>query len=210
MNRLIAGLLLSTFFASGCAALIYQLVWQRYLFAGLGVDMDSVTIVVATFMLGIGLGGALGGYLADRHPTKRIVIYALAELTLGLIGLASPWLLSFLPHGQQLGWGYGTVTAFAMLALLIPTAIMGTTLPLLTVEFDDTYANVGVSVGMLYGANTFGAAFGAWLTSHVLFMSFGLQMSAYTAASMNLICFALALVALAVKRPGNGPVALSF
>ena len=60
MKKLSSVLIALTFFASGCAALVYQVVWQRYLFTGLGVDIDSVTLIVSSFMLGIGIGGALG------------------------------------------------------------------------------------------------------------------------------------------------------
>lgn len=196
MNRFISFLLLLTFFASGSAALVYQLVWQRYLFNGLGVDIDSVTLIVSTFMLGIGLGGASGGWLADRFPARRVKFYAAAELLLCVIGLSSPWLLGLLPQLNALGWNYGLISVTAMALLLVPTAIMGATLPLLTMEFDQTHSNVGVSVGMLYFFNTLGASFGAWLVGHVLFMRWGLQASAYGAALTNLLCFACAMAAV--------------
>lgn len=195
MHRFISFLLLLTFFASGCAALVYQMVWQRYLFNGLGVDIDSVTLIVSTFMLGIGLGGAAGGWLADYYPQRRVQLYAAAELLLCLIGFASPKLLGFLPDLNGLGWSYWSISATAMALLLIPTSIMGTTLPLLTIEFDATRANVGVSVGLLYFFNTLGAAFGTWMVVHVLFMQWGLQASAYSAAAINLLCFLCAIVA---------------
>lgn len=210
MNRFISFLLLLTFFASGSAALIYQLVWQRYLFTGLGVDIDSVTLIVSTFMLGIGLGGATGGWLADRFPGRRVQFYATAELLLCLIGLSSPWLLGMLPQLNGLGWSYGLISFTAMVMLLVPTAIMGTTLPLLTMEFDQTHANVGVSVGMLYFFNTLGAAFGAWLVGHVLFKYWGLQASAYGAAFTNLLCFVCALLAVGIQgRQGMGQLAMN-
>lgn len=200
MNRFISLLLLLTFFASGCAALIYQLVWQRYLFNGLGIDIDSVTLIVSTFMLGIGLGGAAGGWLADHYPQRRVHLYATAELMLCVIGLFSPWLLGFLPALNGLGWSYWSINAVAMALLLVPTSIMGTTLPLLTMEFDNTRANVGVSVGLLYFFNTLGAAFGTWGVGHVLFMHLGLQASAYSAAVINLLCFVCAMVAVGLQN----------
>lgn len=195
MNQLISLLLLLTFFASGSAALMYQLVWQRYLFNGLGVDIDSVTLIVSTFMLGIGLGGAGGGWLADRYPRQRVQWYAVAELLLCLIGVSSPWLLGFLPHLNGWGWSYWGISAMAMALLLVPTSIMGTTLPLLTMEFDETRENVGVSVGMLYFSNTLGAAFGTWIVGAVLFMHYGLRASAFSAAAINLLCCICAIVA---------------
>lgn len=200
MAGLISLLLLITFYASGSAALMYQLVWQRYLFAGVGVDIDSVTLIVSTFMLGIGLGGALGGWLADRFPFHRIQWYAVAELLLCILGACSPMVLGLLPSLHQLGWGYWTISILAMLVLLIPTVVMGTTLPMLTIEFDQSRSNVGVSVGMLYFVNTLGAASGAWLVSHVLFMFQGLAFTAYLAAVTNFACFMCAMLAWQIQR----------
>jgi predicted membrane-bound spermidine synthase len=204
MTRLISFLLLSTFFASGCAALIYQLVWQRYLFTGLGVDIDSVTLIVATFMLGIGIGGALGGWLADRRPHARLKMYAMAELALAVIGLSSPWLFSGVQSMGASGLSYGAVSVVAVVVVLLPTVIMGTTLPLLTLHFDETLANVGVSVGMLYFFNTLGAAFGAWLTANVLFMHWGLDASVWVAAAINLTCFGVSLLAAKLSDQSRG------
>lgn len=200
MNRLISILLLLTFFASGSAALVYQLVWQRYLFNGLGVDIDSVTLIVSTFMLGIGLGGAGGGWLADHFPQQRVQWYAAAELLLCVIGASSPWLLGFLPSLNAWGWSYWSISAVSMAVLLVPTSIMGTTLPLLTMEFDETRENVGVSVGVLYFFNTLGAAFGTWIVGAVLFMHYGLRASAFSAAAINLLCCVCAITAYRLQR----------
>lgn len=195
MKKMAPVLIALTFFASGCAALIYQLVWQRYLFTGLGVDIDSVTLIVSTFMLGIGVGGALGGWLADKRPRDRLKMYALAELALAVIGVSSPWLFAGIQSLSGLGWHYGGVGAVAVVTVLLPTTIMGTTLPLLTMYFDESLANVGVSVGVLYFFNTLGAAFGAWLTANLLFMVGGLNVSAWSAAFVNLCCFVCTLLA---------------
>ena len=200
MGRFISFLLLLTFFASGSAALVYQLVWQRYLFNGLGVDIDSVTLIVSTFMLGIGLGGAWGGWLADRYPQRRVQCYAAAELLLCVAGAGSPVLLNCIPDLNGLGWSYWSICVTAMTLLLVPTSIMGATLPLLTMEFDETYANVGVSVGMLYFFNTLGAAFGTLMAGHVLFMYGGLRVSAFSAAATNFLCFFCAVVAAWLQR----------
>lgn len=200
MKKFSSALIALTFFASGCAALVYQIVWQRYLFTGLGVDIDSVTLIVSSFMLGIGIGGALGGWLADRLPRERLRLYALAELGLAVIGFASPWLFAAMQSLGSWGWSYGSVAFIAILMVLVPTTIMGATLPLLTMFFDESLTNVGVSVGMLYFFNTLGAAFGAWLTANILFMHWGLNTSAWTAAAINLGCFATTSLAARLSR----------
>lgn len=201
--KIASSLILITFFSSGCAALIYQIVWQRYLFTGLGVDIDSVTLIVSTFMFGIGIGGAFGGWLADSRAPQRLSMYAKAELALAIIGVASPWIFSHVQSMGASGWSYWAVSALAVFVVLIPTIIMGTTLPLLTMYFDEKLKNVGVSVGMLYFFNTLGAAVGAFLTAHVLFMNWGLNASAWFAALINLGCFGCTLVAAALSSADN-------
>ena len=81
------------FFVSGVAALVYQVCWQRLLFAAFGVDIDSVTIIVSVFMLGLGLGALVGGDLADRRPAWALRFFAFAELGIGIFGLFSPGLI---------------------------------------------------------------------------------------------------------------------
>lgn len=212
MTKLVSSLILATFFASGCAALVYQLVWQRYLFTSLGVDIDSVTLIVSAFMLGIGAGGALGGWLADRWPRERLKMYALAELALAIIGAASPFLFAGIQHISASGMSYVSVSVVAIALVFLPTTIMGTTLPLLTIHFDETLSNVGVSVGMLYFFNTLGAAFGASLTARIFFMHWGLDISAWIAAFINFCCFIFTLSAakLSTNIDRQKPCTLKF
>ena len=99
---LLDAVLLLSFFISGCSALIYQVSWQRALYGLIGVDMDSITIIVSVFMLGIGLGGMLGGWLSDRFPRQRLRWYAGIELSIALYGGASLWLLQVLQAGYVL------------------------------------------------------------------------------------------------------------
>lgn len=97
-------LLLLSFFISGCSALIYQVCWQRSLYGVIGVDMDSITIIVSVFMLGIGMGGMIGGWLSDHYPVQRLGLYAGAELSIALYGASSLWLLQGLETGDYVGW----------------------------------------------------------------------------------------------------------
>src|ERR1700676_60017 len=83
-------LLLSVlFFFSGMPALIYQIVWQRALFAIYGVNAESVAVVVSAFMLGLGLGSLAGGRISARFPRQGILIFGLAELGIAVFGLFS-------------------------------------------------------------------------------------------------------------------------
>src|SRR5437899_4320689 len=77
------------FFCSGFPALIYQLTWQRALFRIFGVNIESVTIVVAAFMLGLGLGSLAGGWLSRRRDIPLLPLFATIELMTGAFGLVS-------------------------------------------------------------------------------------------------------------------------
>lgn len=195
MSKLISILILTTFFASGCSALVYQLVWQRYLFVSLGVDIDSVTLIVSAFMLGIGIGGALGGWIADERAGLRLRIYGLFELALAVLGFLSPWFFGGVNSLIDYGWSSFAINMVAIFVIIIPTTLMGATLPLLTLYFDETLDNIGVSVGKLYFVNTLGAAAGVWLTSHYLYVEWGLRASVWFAAAVNLLCCMCAVVA---------------
>src|SRR6204780_1913572 len=77
------------FFFSGFPALIYQLTWQRALFRTFGVNIESVTIVVTAFMLGLGLGSLAGGWLSKRRAIPLLPLLAAIELMTGCYGLVS-------------------------------------------------------------------------------------------------------------------------
>src|SRR5215831_10656641 len=118
------------FFFSGFPALIYQLTWQRALFRIFGVNIESVTIVVTAFMLGLGLGSLAGGWLSKRRGVPLLPLLAVIELLTAAFGLAS---LAIFDRVGELVIGLPlTVTAAAALALVIvPTLLMGATLPVL-------------------------------------------------------------------------------
>src|ERR1700755_2626811 len=76
------------FFFSGFPALIYQLTWQRALFRIFGVNVESATIVVTAFMLGLGLGSLAGGLVSKRRiPVLRLL--AAIELATAVFGIFS-------------------------------------------------------------------------------------------------------------------------
>src|SRR5438552_16002784 len=77
------------FFSSGMPALIYQIVWQRTLFAIYGVNSESVAVVVTAFMVGLGLGSLLGGWLSMKFPHRAILLFGVAEFSVALFGLLS-------------------------------------------------------------------------------------------------------------------------
>lgn len=194
--RMLDAVLLSSFFLSGVCALIYQVGWQRSLYGIIGVDIDSITIVVSVFMLGIGIGGMLGGWFADFLPKKKIQIYAIAELTIAIYGFFSLLLLQTMDAWLvRVGGGSVSSGLGSLLFLALPTLLMGITLPLLTMVFNEWQENIGVSVGQLYFINTLGAATGAGLVPFVLLHLMPLDSVIRLAALGNLVVAGLALFA---------------
>jgi hypothetical protein len=171
------------FLISGFAALIYQIVWQRALFAAFGVNIES--IVVSLFMFGLGVGSLVGGYLSSRFPANGPLLFLACELGIGAFGIVSLPLIASV-SAATIHTSLAT-TALAVYALLcLPTMLMGATLPILVAHLHRYYHNVGQSVGLLYCINTLGSAIACFLTAELLFFFFGEHTAVLIAAACNL------------------------
>lgn len=180
----------AAFFLSGGAALIYQIAWQRVLFVALGADMESVTIIVSTFMFGLGVGAAVGGLLADRFPRRILPLFCTAEGCIALYGLISVNLLLW--SADRFVAVSRPAAALISFALLAPaTVCMGATLPMLIAHAVATSKNVGVSTGTLYLVNTLGAAAGALAVGFFLLSWLDLRQVVASAAGLNLAACAI-------------------
>jgi predicted membrane-bound spermidine synthase len=191
--------LVPLFAVSGIAALVYQICWQRMLVMTFGADIESLTIIVSAFMLGLGLGALVGGQLADRFRDRIIEMFATAELVIGLFGAFSPLLIPAVGdvamHGPP-----AVVAATSFLLLLVPTSLMGATLPMLVAYCVQTYRTIGATIGLLYFVNTMGAAAGAAITGFVWFYFFGLEATIHSAAALNVAVGAGAWLLLRRRR----------
>jgi predicted membrane-bound spermidine synthase len=150
------------------------------------VDMESVTVIVSTFMLGLGVGALAGGQCADRFPGQLLSMFALIELGIAVFGCLSPWLI----HTVGAATARDSLALLAIvnfLLLLMPTMLMGATLPILVAYVVRRYRNIGVSIGVLYFANTLGAALGAGLTGMLVLYYLGLSSTIRVAAALNLL-----------------------
>jgi predicted membrane-bound spermidine synthase len=176
--------LIALFCVSGMAALMYQVCWQRLLFEGFGVDIESVTIIVSTFMLGLGLGSLAGGELADRYPRHLVSLFGAVELATAAFGLVSPFLIRAAGR-LMVDHSLPAIGAVNFALLLVPTTLMGSTLPILVTHTVRSYGNIGVSVGTLYFANTLGAALGAAFTGFLALYYLGLTSTIHLAALLN-------------------------
>lgn len=200
---------LPLFFASGTAALVYQIVWQRLLTFFSGADVFSATLIVAVFMAGLGCGSLAGGHLADRLSARgRVLAFAAAETGTAAFALASVPLL----HGfffLRLGPLALPLWATALLlfaVLLVPTFLMGLTLPLLARVVTTSAGQAGRRIGALYGWNTLGAALGAFATVWLGVRALGFAGTVHVAAALNLGCAAVALlIALGQRRAAAPP-----
>ena len=196
-------LVLLLFFLSGAAGLVYEVVWTRQLSLIFGISVFAVSAVLAAYMGGLALGSMLFGRWVDRHRNP-VRTYAWLEIGIGISALAVPFALKAIEpiylsianvlEGQFLAFNFARAT-LAVLVLLVPTTLMGATLPLLVSHATARSHNVGRSVGMLYFANTLGAAAGAFAAGMVLLGMFGLAGTVNGAAVLNLL-LAVAVITL--------------
>jgi spermidine synthase len=177
-------LLSALFLCSGMPALIYQIVWQRALFLIYGVNSQSVAIVVGIFMLGLGLGSLLGGRLSSMFPKQGILLFACAELGVALFGLASLHLFHWFAAFSS-GASLPAVVFYTSILLLIPTTLMGATLPLLVEQLVRSSGSVASSVSRLYFVNTLGSAIACYLCAAFLLRSFSQSGAVSFAAILN-------------------------
>ncbi len=174
------------FFFSGFAALVYQVVWQRVLFATFGTNIESVTVIVSVFMFGLGVGALAGGQVQKHFPHRLLEYFIGAEIAIGLFGLIS------IPLIQTVGWWAPHDSLLSLIAvtyalLALPTMLMGSTLPLLVGYLQRHYRNLGTIVGKLYAYNTLGSALASLLTVMLLFTMMGRQSTLIVAAACNML-----------------------
>ena len=190
------------FFVSGFPALLYQLVWQRALFRIFGVNIESVTIVVTAFMVGLGLGSLAGGWLSKRGSLKLLPLLAVIELATGVFGLFS--LAIFDVVGElALGMPLWSTAAVTLALVLVPTLLMGATLPILVGHLSQKLGNTGRSVGLLYYVNTLGAGAACLVGLAAIFPFTGMQGAVRIAVALNVLVAASALY-LHWRGLGNG------
>ncbi len=190
------------FFLSGFAAVLYQVIWQRLLVFFSGADVYSITIIVAAFMAGLGLGNVAGGKLADRlGPAASLRAFAAAELAIGIFGFFSKFLFYDVLYTQlpQLGDNIIVATIVLFASLLVPTCLMGVSLPLLSRALTHDVGDAGRIIGSLYGWNTLGAAAGAFTTTWILIPNFGLEGASLWGAASYVLC-AIGAFAIGARR----------
>jgi spermidine synthase len=190
-------LLVLLFFGSGCAALIYEIVWFQMLELVIGSSAISLGVLLGTFMGGMCLGSLLSPRLISRnyHPLR---VYGVMELGIGIIGLL---LLVGIPlvSGLYTAWaGQGAIGmvlrgVVAGICLLPPTMLMGATLPAISRWVQATPQGVSW-IGFFYGGNIGGAVIGSLLAGFYLLRVFNVSVATFTAAAINLAVASLSLL----------------
>src|SRR5258706_3169103 len=204
MRSRAARLYSSLFSRGGATGRVYDLVWSRFLYQFFGSTTKSVTTVVAGYMGGLGLAAWLFGRIADRTD-RPAVLYGRLEIAIGVFGVLSPLVLG-LAHWLYLGTaaalaldGSASVAlrfGLAAMVLLIPTTLMGGTLPALTRAFTgDDRSLLKPSLGRLYGLNTLGAMAGTAPPRCFLIEIVGRRVLPCATPGVN-----LAFVIVAIKR----------
>lgn len=203
------------FFLSGMAALIYQVVWVRSLTLVFGGSHQAVAAVLAIFMAGLGFGGYLIGRRVDgvRRP---LALYGALELgiaasALGVMALLRvyPAVYVVLARGGDESTLYLTVvrTLFSIVALGVPTVLMGGTLPVLSRLVASGPAGLARPLSFLYGLNTLGAVVGAVLAGFVLLRLYSVSATLYAAVAVNVLIGALSFWLQARRPPGPADAA---
>ncbi len=200
------------FFASGATGLAYEVIWFRRFSHIWGASTPAMGAVVASFLLGLGIGAHLLGRKADqlRSPLKG---YGWCELGIGLLALLIPYECAAL--GALTGALYPALHGIPLLYTFVrclltflvigpPCILMGGTFPLLVRQF--VTGEVGPTAGLLYAANTIGAALGCYVAGFHLLPWLGLSGTNTLAATLNLLVAAGAfLLARGLNRAADAP-----
>jgi spermidine synthase len=188
------------FVLSGATGLIYEVLWARMLGLVFGATTLAISTVLAAFMGGLALGSALAARFASRIE-KPIGTYGLMEIGIAVYALLVPLLFRWIDQVYVAVWQHFQPGFFAFslwrfalssLVLLVPTTLMGATLPVLAAAGDKTN-----SVARLYAFNLAGAIIGTLAAGFVLLPVFGVRMTIIIAATMNVI---VGVVAILLQR----------
>ncbi|HVR84980.1 MAG TPA: fused MFS/spermidine synthase, partial [Planctomycetota bacterium] len=206
-------LILAFFFISGLCGLLYEVVWIRVAGTVIGNTTFAIGSVVGVFMGGLAAGAWWGGRQADRRQGAALLrLYGLLEGGVALSALAVPMLLSASePIFHALWNSVGQITAlYAALrvllmgvVLIVPTTLMGATLPVLARFLSDSSQAAAGEAGRAYAINTFGGVAGTLVSGLWLIPNFGLRATTFVAIVLN---FAITAASLSLAKGKSGLV----
>ncbi len=183
------------FFLSGSIGLSYEICWIRKASLVFGSAMFAISTVLAVFFGGLALGSYLFGKYSQR-VSRPLKIYAMLEMGVGILAILSP--MMFTAADSLFGLFYHSIldsfpllsfTRFILVSLILlpPTILMGGTLPLFCSQYVLNKDHISLSVGLLYGVNTLGAAIGCALCGFYMISNIGINITIYICGILNLI-----------------------
>lgn len=204
-------ILILLFFLSGISGLVYKVVWLRMLSRVLGVTTYATSITIAAFMAGLGIGSYIFGKFSDRLKSL-LKLYALLEMLIAITAVITPFLFQFsVPlykglyelsdHNRPVIMLLRCLVSF--LTLLIPTTLMGGTLPVLTGYLTKKDRLFGNNLSLLYGFNTFGAVTGVLLSGFITIGKLGEWKTILLGVAVNLLVSGTVLI-IGIKTMWSG------
>jgi spermidine synthase len=196
-------IILALFFCSGATALVYEVVWSKFLSQMFGSTVYAQTAVLATFMGGLALGNKVFGRWADglAHPVRA---YGWLELGIGIYAILFPLLdrlvdRVFVAVGSGLiehpGWLLVLKGTLSALLLITPTVLMGGTLPLMAAWLQKSDSDdAGRRSARFYSVNSLGAVTGSALAGFFLVQTFGMITTLWVAALVNALVGLIAIL----------------
>ena len=205
MSRIRLPLVALLFFLSGASGLAYEVLWTRMFSLVFGGTVFAVSSVLTSFMFGLGIGSLWFGRIADRSK-NCLQLYALLEFGIAAYAVATPWIFTFVdfayvkiaadPESNR-ALAIALRFLIAFFVLLMPSTLMGATLPVMSKFVIRHPREIGSRVGILYAVNTAGAVLGCYVTGFHLIANLGVRNSLYLAAAIN---FLVAFSAYAMSK----------
>jgi len=202
--------ILTLFFLSGFSGLIYEVVWLRMLVRAFGSTTFATSTILAVFMFGLAAGAWLGGRRSSNSPVP-LRAYAVIELGLAATATLATWACRYLPNlvatllSEQDAASARVIIVRASLCffvLIVPTLLMGASLPLLAQQFSEIRHRGWDRAALLYGVNTVGAVIGVIYAGFIAIGALGEIGTAAIAVAINA---AVGVMALALARRASVP-----
>ena len=201
MKQRLQPVLLALFLVTGFSGLIYEVLWVRMFTVVFGATVFAVSTVLTAFFAGLALGSFVFGKIVDRFG-KPLLLYGVLEVWIGAYALCFPHLLSLtqaaypeLARNLSASFYVFSLIRFLIcfLLILLPTTLMGATLPVLSRFMVEARERIGKDIGYLYAINTVGAALGCLVTGFFLIEALGISRTHALATILNLVVGAVAL-----------------
>ena len=215
MKQRLQPVLFALFFVTGFSGLIYEVLWVRMFTLVFGATVFAVSTVLTAFFAGLALGSFVFGKVVDRVG-KPLLLYGLLEVGIGIYAIFLPALLShaggvYPELTRQLSASFYVFSLIRFLVcfllILLPTTLMGATLPVLSRFMVEARKRVGKDIGYLYAINTMGATLGCLVTGFYLIEALGVSSTHTLAIVLNLVVGAIAFAMHRLEKaaPATAP-----